>query len=155
MGFSPEKPYLSNPVRKKIKRHVQPELMGPLMCKQILATLCLAFLIYPMAVQAEFSMLNPGPADLENARSPEVTASGLSGRVAFPKALGFGSQVPLAFAARQIVPPGVTVRYGPGADPALLVDWRGGAPWDQVLKASVAPGGLHIVVTWHAVQIRK
>src|ERR1700744_3639446 len=34
---------------------------------------------------------------------------------------GFGDNVPLAFACRQIVPKGLSVAYGPGADPDMVV----------------------------------
>jgi len=125
------------------------------MGKHFTATLCLVWLSYSIEARAEFSMLSPGLPDRDDTRPSETAAVGRAAQATFTKASGFGSQVPLAFAARQIVPPGVSVRYGPGADPAMLVDWKGGAPWDQVLKASVKPAGLHVVVTWHAVQIRK
>ena len=115
--------------------------------------LCLLVLGYPLAGHAEFSILGAaGPAELA---PPELQRSRATSPVPFPTANGFGSQVPLAFATRQIVPPGVAVRFGLGADPTLLVDWKGGAPWDKVLRASVRPAGLRVIVTWHAVQIRK
>jgi len=68
---------------------------------------------------------------------------------------GFGDQVPLAFAVRQIVPRTVAVSYGPGASSDSLVTWRGGAPWNQVLQAAIRPLGLHVVLAPGAVRIRK
>ena len=57
---------------------------------------------------------------------------------------GFGDQVPLAFACRQILPPSIEVHYGPGADPGMLVTWRGGDTWPRVLAAAIKPLGLHM-----------
>jgi len=68
---------------------------------------------------------------------------------------GFGEQIPLSFAVKQIVPLSVKVTYGPGTNPAALVDWKGGAAWDRVLLAAVRPLGLHLVMMGRAVEIRK
>ena len=73
----------------------------------------------------------------------------------FKMAYGFGNEVPLSFACRQIVPPAVKVTYGPDADPHALVDWKGGDTWNHVLRNAVRPLGLHLVMTWMAVEIRN
>ena len=73
----------------------------------------------------------------------------------FKMAYGFGSNVPLAFACRQIVPRAVKVTYGPGADGAALVSWKGGDTWNHVLRDAVQPLGLHLVMTTMAVEIRR
>ena len=125
------------------------------MPKHLQTILCLLGIGFPVAANADFSVVpsttqgrgQSGPSD----KIYETDAEPAPLR----RVVGFGNQVPLAFAIRQIVPAGVAVRYGPGADPAILVDWKGGAPWDQVLKASVKQAGLRVIVTWHAVQIRK
>jgi hypothetical protein len=70
-------------------------------------------------------------------------------------AYGFGNQVPLAFACRQIVPSTVHVTYGPGANPDLLVTWKGSHTWNHVLYDAVAPLGLRLVMSHMAVEIRK
>ena len=72
---------------------------------------------------------------------------------AIPVANGFGQQVPLAFATRQIVPAGVKTTFGPDVDQAALVDWTGGRPWVEVLRAAVHPLGLHVTVRWMAISI--
>jgi len=61
--------------------------------------------------------------------------------------------VPLAFATRQIVPMGIKTTFGPGVDQAVLVDWSGGRPWIEVLRAVVQPLGLHVTVRWMAISI--
>jgi hypothetical protein len=73
----------------------------------------------------------------------------------FKMAYGFGKSVPLAFACRQIVPSAVRITYGPGADQAVLVDWKGGDTWNHVLRDAVQPLGLHLVMTTMAVEIRR
>jgi len=73
----------------------------------------------------------------------------------FKMAFGFGKSVPLAFACRQIVPNAVKITYGPGADQAALVDWKGGDTWNHVLRDAVQPLGLHLVMTTMEVEIRR
>lgn len=54
---------------------------------------------------------------------------------------GYGNDVPLSFAARQIVPTRVSVGFGPGVDPTRAVTWHGGRPWPQVLADLSAATG--------------
>ena len=77
----------------------------------------------------------------------------ISTMLAIPVAHGFGKEVPLAFAARQIVPAKVKVTFGPGVDHTALVDWKGGRPWTETLQVAVRPVGLRVVVRWKAVSI--
>ncbi|MCB8877432.1 hypothetical protein ASILVAE211_19720 [Acidisoma silvae] len=70
-------------------------------------------------------------------------------------AKGFGNNVPLGFACRQIVPSTVRVTYGPGASASSMVSWQGGKGWNEVLREAVKPLGLHLVMTHMAVEIRK
>ncbi|MDE1905072.1 MAG: hypothetical protein KGH75_01295 [Rhodospirillales bacterium] len=70
-------------------------------------------------------------------------------------AKGFGNDVPLGFACRQIVPAAVRVTYGPGADPSMVVSWKGGKGWNEVLREAVKPIGLRLVMTRMAVEIRR
>lgn len=70
-------------------------------------------------------------------------------------ASGFGNNVPLGFACKQIVPSAVHVTFGPGANPSMLVTWQGGQGWNKVLRDAVKPIGLRLVMTHMAVEIRK
>lgn len=70
-----------------------------------------------------------------------------------PLAIGFGRQIPLSFAARQIVPASLPVSFTPDVDQNALVDWSGGRPWDQVITAVVQPLRLRAVVTARGVLI--
>jgi hypothetical protein len=59
---------------------------------------------------------------------------------------GFGKDVPLGLAVRQIVPQGYSVTYGAGIDRNRRISWQGGADWQTVLR-SVAVGGHHMAVS--------
>ena len=68
---------------------------------------------------------------------------------------GFGEQVPLSFACRQIVPGNIKVTFGPGVDPATHVSWNGGETWRVVLGRAITPLGLHIVVAGMSLTIKR
>ena len=55
---------------------------------------------------------------------------------------GFGKDVPLAFAVRQIVPNDYLVRFETGIDQNVLVSWSGADEWQSVLGAVTSPRGL-------------
>ncbi len=95
------------------------------------------------------------PSEVSLPADAAETSPGPSPAPRFKVAQGFGDQVPLSFAVRQIVPRAVKVTYGPGVDPDALVNWKGGQGWNWVLFRSVQPLGLHLVVTHMAVEIRK
>jgi hypothetical protein len=94
----------------------------------------------------------PGPPPIAKT-NPDNSPDPASTR--FRLAYGFGEQIPLSFAVRQIVPPAVKVTYGTGVDPNALVDWKGGQAWNRVLLDAVKPLGLRLVMTHLAVGIRK
>jgi hypothetical protein len=108
------------------------------------------------AARADFVITSmpqaPGPPTIVQA-NPDNSPDPSSTR--FKMAYGFGDQIPLSFAVRQIVPPAVRVTYGPGADRNALVDWKGGQAWNRVLLDAVKPLGLRLVMTHMAVEIRK
>src|SRR4051794_31559420 len=71
-------------------------------------------------------------------------------------AQGFGRQVPLAFAVRQIVPASVKVRFDEGIDAEdVRVDWKGGKPWPDVLRGTLRPSGLLVTFRPGAVLIER
>ncbi len=129
----------------------------------ILVLLGAAFLVgQPGIARADFR-ISPG-------QPPEPLASGSAAPLApeagppirrrppaprFRVAQGFGHSVSLGFAARQIVPPAMTVRFGAGVDPAGTVDWSGGQPWNRVLAAAVQPLGLRVVTGTSSVLILR
>lgn len=71
-------------------------------------------------------------------------------------ARGFGKQIPLSFAVRQIVPQGVKASFAPDVDAdALLVDWHGGRPWPDVLRSLLRPANLQVTFRPGAVLIER
>ena len=70
-------------------------------------------------------------------------------------ALGFGEQIPLSFAVRQIVPQTVTLHFSRAADRDALVDWHGGRRWPSVLRDAIRPLGLRLSVRHHKAIIFK
>ncbi len=96
--------------------------------------------------------LNPAGtvSSAANIRRPRMAATPL-----VSVALGFGRQVPLAFATRQIVPAGIKVTFGPEVERDVPVDWSGGHPWVDALRAAVHPLGLRVTVGWKVVSITR
>ena len=116
---------------------------------RVILILLVAAIAFSAAAEADFVIISPRPAAI--ARAP-------ANRPAPPHfkiAAGFGDRIPLSFAVRQIVPSNVRVTYGPGADPNVHVNWKGGEGWNRVLLAAVKPLGLRLVMTSLAVEIRK
>jgi hypothetical protein len=71
-----------------------------------------------------------------------------------PIAVGFGRDVPLAFAVRQVAPRWLRVSYGKSVDRQVRISWRGGRPWNQVLGAVLTPLGLHMTMSGRTLWIR-
>jgi len=119
----------------------------------------LLFMTMSTAADADFAML---PSEKGGA-SPAPTAAELPRRAEKrlkvrrePKptpARGFGNQIPLSFAIRQIVPATVKVRFAREADRNALVDWRGGRAWPSVLRDAIRPLGFRAIVRERQVSI--
>ncbi len=52
---------------------------------------------------------------------------------------GFGADMPLALALRQIVPPSYAFSFGEGVNPGTKISWDGGKPWNTVLTDALSP----------------
>jgi opacity protein-like surface antigen len=63
---------------------------------------------------------------------------------------GFGRDVPMSAAMRQVVPDGWSVSYGVGVDSNQHVNWRGAEDWRQVVDTMATSRGL--VVSYEAEQ---
>jgi len=70
-------------------------------------------------------------------------------------ARGFGNQVPIAFAVKQIVPPSFRIEFGNDIDPAITVTWVGDRPWNEVLWLALHSRKLRMIVQKRLVLIRK
>lgn len=66
--------------------------------------------------------------------------------------IGFGRDVPLADALKQIAPPGWHARLKESMlgrfDRKRIVSWRGGLPWTQVLDTLAVEQGFSVEVDW-------
>ena len=78
------------------------------------------------------------PVRPANADSVEETS--------YEAAIGFGSDTPLAFALRQIIPEDYTFSFGRHVNPGTLVSWSGGKPWNEVVLAMISPLGLELSI---------
>ena len=93
--------------------------------------------------KADFALL-PSPAPVQGAAA--AISSPDHDNPHFTIASGFGEQVPLSFAVRQIVPASVKVHFGKAVDQTTPVNWKGGRPWNAVLWSAIHPLGLHLVL---------
>lgn len=66
---------------------------------------------------------------------------------------GFGSDMPLALALQQVVPPQYAFSFGKGVNAGHLVSWEGGKPWDQVLNDMIRPLNLEAAISGNVVKI--
>ena len=70
-----------------------------------------------------------------------------------PALSGFGDQVPLSFAVRQIVPANFQVAYADTVQKDAPVNWKGGEPWRATLASAVRPLGLVVTISGPKVTI--
>jgi hypothetical protein len=122
--------------------------------------LLLAPLIVCAPAQAEFLMLSipdasatqdagtPAPHPKLKRRPPKTHLSASE-----PALSGFGDQVPLTFAVRQIVPANFQVAYADTVKKDATVNWKGGEPWRATLADAVRPLGLVVTVNGPKVTI--
>ena len=107
---------------------------------------------------ADFVLGNARPASLQAAAASSLDEPAQMPQQTVPRfkvARGFGDAVSMAFAVRQIVPPGVRVHYGAGIDPLSLVSWKGDQPWNRALAAAVHPLHLRLVTGIDTVLITR
>ena len=100
----------------------------------------------------------PGTARLTSAAGlpndgPDDGVAAPPERPRYRLAIGFGHDVPLAFAIRQVIPPHVHVIFDQGVDCDVLVSWHGGRPWNETIRTAVATLGLHVTLSPGIVRI--
>ena len=66
---------------------------------------------------------------------------------------GFGVNIPLSVAIRQIVPAGIQVSFAQGVDSSVPITWRGGKPWQDVLADAIRPSSLSVSQNGYTVVI--
>ncbi len=74
---------------------------------------------------------------------------------AFAEFEGFGSDIPLESAAKQIVPEGFSVDYGAGVDKSAPVSWSSADDWKGALSSAVSKRGLKAEIGSDTVLIVK
>lgn len=73
---------------------------------------------------------------------PAAEAAALPSDMKYGNVTGFGADIPLVLALRQIVPPHYAFGFSPGVDQGVRVTWNGGKPWNVVLDDALRPLGL-------------
>jgi hypothetical protein len=68
---------------------------------------------------------------------------------------GFGKQVPLVMALREIVPASYQFAYGQNLGLGRMVDWQGGKAWHDVLLDVLTPMGLTAKESGKVIVIEK
>ncbi|MGQ0527158.1 MAG: hypothetical protein ACT4OY_03890 [Alphaproteobacteria bacterium] len=67
--------------------------------------------------------------------------------------VGFGTDIPLAFAMEQILPEDYSFDFADGVNPEQRVSWQGGKPWKDVISEILTPMGLTLRIEGKAVFI--
>src|SRR5271170_7270909 len=113
------------------------------------------------SANAEFMMVSPPAAEIDaHDHAPAANLRPKSLRPTLrrpspqPVVAGFGDQVPLSFAVRQIVPARFQVAFGETVNSDARVDWKGGKPWRPTLSDAVRPLGLTVSVVGATVRIQ-
>ncbi len=81
--------------------------------------------------------------------------SGNYGAGNYAVAEGFGRDLPLVMAIRQIVPAQYGFVFDQGIDVSNNVSWQGGQPWDIVLQNTLAPLGMQATIRGNVVTISR
>jgi hypothetical protein len=102
---------------------------------------------------AEINARDPAPAPVANLR-PKPMSPTLRRPAPQPVVAGFGDQVPLSFAVRQIVPARFQVAFGEAVKSDAPVNWKGGKRWRPTLSDAVRPLGLTVSVVGAKVTIQ-
>lgn len=66
---------------------------------------------------------------------------------------GFGRDMPLALAMRQLVPANYGFSFAEGVNPGQRISWSGGKSWNETLGAALRPHGMKVIQTPNAVRI--
>ena len=68
---------------------------------------------------------------------------------------GFGKDIPLAIALRQIAPAQYAYRFEDGVSAGQKVSWQGGKPWPHVLSDMLAASGLQVVIVGNVISVQQ
>lgn len=105
-----------------------------------------------IAVEA-IGLEEPGTPPEEPVLSETAVNTVAPSGAVFAEAIGFGSDMPLVLALRQVVPPRYAFAFDPAVDQGARVSWNGGKPWNLVLDDALKPLGLAAIITETTVRI--
>jgi hypothetical protein len=71
----------------------------------------------------------------------------------FEMVSGFGSDLSLAIALQQIIPPSYAYSFTSGVNPGMKVSWNGEKPWNVILDEMLAPLNLRAEIRGKTVRI--
>ncbi len=109
--------------------------------------------IAPVPKPAEAAMA-PAPSPVMTPPRPPVSAVAAAPLApAYTLVDGFGSDMPLALALRQIVPANYAYSFDKAVNPGERVNWTGGRPWNDVLNDALAPHGLKATIMANSVRV--
>lgn len=116
-------------------------LPEPMMDGQIFAA--------PVAMQA------PPIEETQMASMTDMPQMPMSTASPYATIAGFGRDIPMAMALGQIVPPEYSYSFGEGVIQGAKITWNGGKPWDEVLRAALAPLGYEAMIRNRYITIQK
>ena len=109
----------------------------------------------PRAPQGNFQPSMPSQATLPAPTNLYALEGSQAGYSSYEVADGFGRDLPLVMAIRQIVPSEFGFVFDDGIDLNSRVSWQGGRPWDMVLQDTLSPLGLSASVRGNVVSIAR
>jgi hypothetical protein len=68
---------------------------------------------------------------------------------------GFGKDLPLVIALRQVVPPNYAYHFDEGVAPGQKVSWQGGKAWPQVLSDMLISNDLQAMIVGNVITVQK
>lgn len=92
---------------------------------------------------------NSAPTDMQS----QTAVNAPMGNGSYSVAEGFGSDLPLVMAIRQIVPSDYGFVFDDGIDLAAQVSWQGGQPWNMVLQDVLNPLALRAQIQGNVISI--
>ncbi len=100
----------------------------------------------PQAASSPMPMITPQP--LQTAATPAAPTLANQAVVT-----GFGRDMPLVLAMRQIVPADYAYSFDNGVNAGLRIDWDGGRPWQDTLDGTLSHYGLKASVVDRTVRV--
>lgn len=100
-----------------------------------------------LSAESDSSLSIPvGNVEQESVQPSLVAAPEAKQLPDFPVVEGFGKEIPLAIALRDIAPSYFAYAFNPREIAGTKISWRGGKPWPEVLQAALAQQNLEAVV---------